>query len=551
MSAWPLALRWGLVAVCGAVLGGAGSQPQAWPLALLALWAWWLAAHAAPRQAGALFLAGAWVWGAVGLSWVGLSVRADAEARWAWMTLAWLATSLHFAACLAVPWALARWALRRAPLPLQAGWAGAFSLVAAEVLQRQGWFGHGYGSLAAALVDMPGAAVLLHWGGAPLLTAWAGGLAGLGLAATLAVMATQRSGVVPAVRWRRPVLPWLALMLAWVAVPVGWHGFGSAPPPAAGTPHALAAPGRASLAQAETAAGTALPLTLVQAQLDKAADWTAERRDAQLAWLAEAVQRTAPGGVVIGPEGYFPEAPPRVPQGRWAELLQQAAQAEVDLVLGMPFGWQAGDGQAPGLLNAVVQVSQQRLSVAGKARLVPFAEYLPWPEALGFVYRRVFQTLQGEMAAPPALLQPLAVQGTRVVAVVCHDLAFGASLAARAAAADWVLVLAEDGWIGRADYLAQMVAMTRLRAMETGKTVVRVANRGATLVVSPAGRVQAMAPAGSAGLVAVALPWSGRSSFYAEQAGWLAVWPAGLMAGLTLVLSAGLRRRGRIAQEVT
>lgn len=549
MLAWPLALRWALVAVSGAVLGWAGSQPQGWPLALLALWVWWLAAHAAPRHVGALFLAGAWAWGAVGLSWVGLSVRADADGRWAWMTLAWLATSLHFAACLALPWALARWALRRATLPLQAGWAGAFSLVAAEVLQRQGWFGHGYGGLAAALVDLPGAAALLHWGGAPLLTAWAGGLTGLALAAALSMFGTTDQTGLPAAA-RRPAR-WATLWVLMLVGPAGWQWLGHGPGLADESSPALVSPGRASLAPAEAAPGTALPLTLVQAQLDKAGDWTAERRDAQLDLLADAVRRTAPGGVVIGPEGYFPEAPPRVPEGRWAELLQQAADAEVDLVLGMPFGWQAGDGQAPGLLNAVVQVSQQRLSVAGKARLVPFAEYLPWPEALGFVYRRVFQTLQGEMPAPPALLQPLGVQGTRVVAVVCHDLAFGARLAARAAAADWVLVLAEDGWIGRADYLAQMVAMTRLRAMETGKTVVRVANRGATLVVGPTGRVQAMAPAGVAGWVGVALAWSGRSSFYAEQAGWLAGGPAALMAGLTLVLSAGLRRRGRLAQEVT
>ena len=545
-SGLPPQALWLVAGACGAVLGWAGSQPQAWPLAGLALWGWWLAMHGAPRHATGLFLAGAWAWGAVGLSWVGLAVRPDADGRWAWMALAWLATSLHFAACLALPWALARWGLRRAPPLLRTAWAGAFSLVAAEVLQRLGWFGHGYGSLAAAFVEMPGAAALLQWGGAPLLTAWVAGLvASLTWwtcvwreRAAHAREQRARPGLAQAVAPRGSGGAYQSVFagagLAWWALPLLLS----------------IAPGRPAPQAGDAPPAAALPLTLLQAQLDKTSVWTAERRDAQLALLADAVARTPPGGVVIGPEGLFPEAPPQVPQGRWADLLAQAAARDVDLVLGMPFGWLAGEGQPPGLLNAVVQVSHQRLSVAGKARLVPFAEYLPWPDALGFVYRRVFQTLQGEMAAPPPLLQPLGVQGTRVVAAVCHDMAFGADLAARAAAADWVLVLAEDGWVGRADYLAQMVALTRLRAMETGKTVVRVANRGATLMVSPDGQVQAAPPAGAAGLVNVGLAWSGRSSFFAEQAGWLAWLPAGLMAGLTLILSAGWRRRHGLAQEV-
>lgn len=331
---------------------------------------------------------------------------------------------------------------------------------------------------------------------------------------------------------RRP-LPWRAFpaaALVWLAVPV-----------------LLPLPGRVATPATEVAT---VPLTLLQAQLDKASEWTAERRDAQLALLADAVRRTPPGGAVIGPEGLFPEAPPQLPQGQWAELIEQAAARDVDLLLGMPFAWPGSPGQSPGLLNAVVQVSHQRLSVAGKAQLVPFAEYLPWPDALGFVYRRIFQTLQGEMAAPPQLLLPLGVQGTRVLAAVCHDMAFGASLAARAATADWVLVLAEDGWIGRADYLAQMVSMTRLRAMETGKTVVRVANRGATLVVGGNGQVQVSAPPGAAGLVSVGLSWSGQGSHFAEQAGWLAWMPVGLMASLTLILSAWAGRRREPVQEV-
>lgn len=139
---------------------------------------------------------------------------------------------------------------------------------------------------------------------------------------------------------------------------------------------------------------------------------------------------------------------------------------------------------------------KQRLVPAGEA--VPFAALLPLAARrwLASAVADSMGTLPENAAGRPR--PPLrTADGVPFAALLCFDNAFPA-VAARAVAdgARLLVVVSNEAWYHRGGELAQMVAMTRCRALETGTPVVRGTVDGATVVVGAAGELLAELPYG-------------------------------------------------------
>ena len=145
-------------------------------------------------------------------------------------------------------------------------------------------------------------------------------------------------------------------------------------------------------------------------------------------------------------------------------------------------------------LNAVAAVTNSRLlGTTDKTHLVPFGEYFPLRREAGAVYDFVFRILNlpNLTSADPSRQQRiLELDGERFGAFVCYDSIFPSlprSLVQRGAQ-----VLVEptnDGWFGGGAGNYQHFAMDRMRAIETGRYLLRVANTGITASIDPNGRI--------------------------------------------------------------
>ncbi|MEZ4217270.1 MAG: apolipoprotein N-acyltransferase [Myxococcota bacterium] len=127
-------------------------------------------------------------------------------------------------------------------------------------------------------------------------------------------------------------------------------------------------------------------------------------------------------------------------------------------------------------------------AVHDKVHLLPLGEYVPAPlRALGVSGH---DTRAGE--APRVLG---ARDGLRIGALVCYEIAFAPL--ARALAhdgADVLVNVANDGWFGRTGAVEQHFASAVLRAVETGRPVLRATHTGVTAAIDAWGRVVARAP---------------------------------------------------------
>ena len=459
-----------LAAGCGATVGLGCAWPALWPLVLWALFIWLGVLRTVARhghRALLLTVLGLSAWSLTGLGWAVIPVRPEAPWRPLLQGGLLALVLIHHLLCALPGWLAGRVLLRRAPAETQVLLAWALALACAEALRPLGWWGHGYGALATALVDAPGSGLLLPWlSGLGWAGLWLCLCAGLGARAGRMGWAKQRPGGVP-----RLVLGSLLLAAGLGALGLRTHRDAAASPPLA-------------LADADTVTALALGT-----DRDRAAPWTPAARDAAMARLMHALDQLPAGGVLATAETYLPQSAPESPLGAWGELLAAVAARQGHVLLGMPQWVRQGEAAAYPV-NAVRQLAPTRQAVYGKARPVPLGEYLPdtrWSRPLA---QWLFASARGEQPAPEALQAPLFVAGHPVGVLICHELSLPELVRDRARAGDWLLVAADDGWVGRADYLGQMRALLRLRALETGRPILRVASGGPSGLATPDGQLQ-------------------------------------------------------------
>ncbi|MHC5655132.1 apolipoprotein N-acyltransferase [Stappia sp. ICDLI1TA098] len=141
-----------------------------------------------------------------------------------------------------------------------------------------------------------------------------------------------------------------------------------------------------------------------------------------------------------------------------------------------------------------------------KVHLVPFGEYLPlkpWLEAIGLTK---LVPLPGEFRAGfrPRLLAP--VEGPSFLPMICYEAIFPVVAEGLPEHPGFLLNVTNDAWFGETAGPYQHFALSRMRAIEQGLPLVRVANTGISAVVDPLGRVIASRSLGVTDRIDIRLP---------------------------------------------
>jgi apolipoprotein N-acyltransferase len=134
-----------------------------------------------------------------------------------------------------------------------------------------------------------------------------------------------------------------------------------------------------------------------------------------------------------------------------------------------------------------------------KRRLVPFGEA---------------GILPGEF--PPTVVTPVATIGL----AICYESAHPFMIRSAASGADVIALLTNDGWFGRSSGPAQHAAHAVMRAVENGRSLIRAANTGTSMIIWPDGRVAGSLPEGRHEVLAAAVPVGMPATPYVRW-GWL------------------------------
>ena len=149
------------------------------------------------------------------------------------------------------------------------------------------------------------------------------------------------------------------------------------------------------------------------------------------------------------------------------------------------------------IYNSLLAFGAEGRLLAGydKVHLVPFGEYLPVRpllEAIGL--RQLTRQRGGFEAGPrPRLPMTVATRSGRIAIgpLICYEAIFPGAAVETAVRPDLLVNVTNDGWFGNTTGPRQHFHQTRVRAVEQGISIVRVANNGISALIDPQGRVEA------------------------------------------------------------
>jgi apolipoprotein N-acyltransferase len=232
-------------------------------------------------------------------------------------------------------------------------------------------------------------------------------------------------------------------------------------------------------------AGTPIEASLLQGNVRQELKFRPERY-AQILDTYARLAEASRAKLIVLPETAVPRFLDQVDPAYLEGLAAVARRNGGDLLLGVAYR------EPPrSYYNSVLTLGISPPQLYHKTHLVPLGEFVP--PGFGFWMRLIDIPMsdfsRGRFAPPP-----LEAAGQRIAVNICYEDAFGDEIAARLPQATLLVNMSNVAWFGDSLAPAQHLQIAQLRAVETGRMHLAVANTGITAAIDRDGRVIARLP---------------------------------------------------------
>ncbi len=278
-------------------------------------------------------------------------------------------------------------------------------------------------------------------------------------------------------------------------------------------------------------AGESFPVALIQGNIPQSMKWSPSERDTTLRRYVE-LTRSEWGKVafIVWPETAVPALYAQA-RAFLDELQSLAGKHGTDLLVGIPYQ----DPSSSQYFNSAVALGAAP-GVYHKQHLVPFGEFMPFKPVLGPLLNFLEIPMSDFSSGPPD--QSLLRLGGHAVGIaICYEDVFGEEVIRSLPQAEVLINMSNDAWFGDSLAPHQHLEMAQMRAIESGRYMLRSTNTGVTAGIDQTGQVVAQLPTFvPRALHAEARAYSGLTP-YARVGNWPAV-----IVTVVIVLQALLRR---------
>jgi apolipoprotein N-acyltransferase len=226
--------------------------------------------------------------------------------------------------------------------------------------------------------------------------------------------------------------------------------------------------------------GEPVSVALVQGNVPQEMKFDPQAFLRTLALYLELIEKY-PAQLTVLPETALPSFFSNLPPP-YVETLTQAVRARGgDLIAGTL----TGDRDA--YWNSAVTLGTAPTQTYSKRHLVPFGEFIP----PGFAWFMAHANIpMSSFSRGPAVQPPLAVAGRQVAVNICYEDVFGEEIIGVLPQAGILINLSNTAWFGRSLAQPQHLQIARMRAVETGRPMLRATNTGMTAIVGADGSLQ-------------------------------------------------------------
>lgn len=282
-------------------------------------------------------------------------------------------------------------------------------------------------------------------------------------------------------------------------------------------------------------AGEPLSVAIVQGNIDQTEKWLPSMLRPTLERYTQMSREQWGTDLIIWPETAVPAFASQVEAAFLKPLSDEAAGHGSSLLLGIVDRHEGGD-----YYNAMLSLGESR-GAYYKRHLVPFGEFMPFKQLL----KPLIDWLQipmSDFSAGSGAAPLLQLAGYPAGISICYEDAFGEEVIQALPEARFLVNASNDAWFGDSLALPQHLEIARMRALESGRYLLRSTNTGISAIIAPDGSIQASSPAFERHLLSGSItPLQGLTP-YARWGNWPVV-------SVVVLLLCGLLLRKRLAQR--
>lgn len=259
-------------------------------------------------------------------------------------------------------------------------------------------------------------------------------------------------------------------------------------------------------------------IRLVQANVAQELKWNGEERFRNFIKHIAMTNSQNPAGLkaVIWSESSIPYVLNKSP-----ELLQYIEAAVPENGVVISGGLRLKEDNQPGevdVYNSVFVLNKTGINTYyDKHHLVPFGEYVPLHQFLSFLFLDKIVdgiTGGGKGFSEGESAQTLALEDFSFSPLVCYEVIFSNEVIDKKNLPDVFINLTNDAWFGNSSGPFQHFDMARMRAIEYGIPLIRVANNGITAFVDPFGKIIKSLPRNQMAIADITLIKNSESTIY-------------------------------------
>jgi apolipoprotein N-acyltransferase len=235
--------------------------------------------------------------------------------------------------------------------------------------------------------------------------------------------------------------------------------------------------------------GEPIKVALVQGNIPQAKKWLPEELLPSLVLYAKKTKQNLDRDLIVWPETAVSAFQFQVDEAFIQPLENTVKNHKTHLV----FGVVQMDQERKHYFNAMVALGNEERDQYYKRHLVPFTEFLPLKEIL-WPLVDLFTIPMSDFSTPEDS-KPLMRVGEHLAGLsICYEDAFGTEMIEALPQAAYLINASNDAWFGKSLAPHQHLQIARMRALETGRYLLRSTNTGISAIIGPAGDILVASP---------------------------------------------------------
>ena len=253
--------------------------------------------------------------------------------------------------------------------------------------------------------------------------------------------------------------------------------------------------------------GDSITASLIQGNILQEEKWLPENKQPTLALYKKLTQENWDSDLIIWPETAIPDLFSRNMDDFIIPLHQEAEANQTDLLMGAFYQNEQGK-----IENSVLALTPDGRDIYSKQHLVPLTEYMP---LLGYLrWLNNWISIPSDNLTAGTGKTTLKLSNAIAQISICYEDAYANEVLKGLPQANLLINVSNDGWFTDSIEPHQHMEIARMRALETGRYLLRSTNVGVSGIVDTKGNIVATAPLYSTEVITHKIqPFTGTTPF--------------------------------------